>query len=189
MHRVLLSITWNKCAQSTLSMYCVVILSLLFVCFTLQTTSCCNSNRPLGTWTWRRHCPTVDRAHDDRSVFIDDADLLSVGVPAHAPHHRLVPVVDHLLVPRTFTQGHRQEVTTTKTLQRKLACFCFFASSRHLCTASTQWWAHSGRWWSTSGTARSRWPLALHLQSVWVRHWVIFPTLTSHPNQVLFFLH
>ena len=33
---------------------------------------------------------------------IDDADLLPVSVPGHAAHHALVPVVDHLLVPRAL---------------------------------------------------------------------------------------
>ena len=33
---------------------------------------------------------------------IYDADLLSFSVPGHAAHHALVPVVDHLLVPRAL---------------------------------------------------------------------------------------
>lgn len=69
--------------------------------------------------------PTIDRADNNHSIFIDDADLLSVGIPAHTSHHRLVPVVDHLLVPRTLTKRHR-EVTTAKPFQRKPARFGFW---------------------------------------------------------------
>ena len=43
----------------------------------------------------------VDAADDDGAVLVDDADLLAVAVPRHARHDRLVPVVDHLLVPVT----------------------------------------------------------------------------------------
>ena len=35
---------------------------------------------------------------------IDDADLESVRVPRHSPDHRLVPVVDHLLIPAALVQ-------------------------------------------------------------------------------------
>ena len=41
----------------------------------------------------------VHAAHDDGAVLVHDADLLAVRVPRHPPHHGLVPVVDHLLVP------------------------------------------------------------------------------------------
>lgn len=85
--------------------------------------------------------PTIHRAHDDGSIFIHDADLLSVGVPAHASHHRLVAVVDHLLVPGAFTQatdrGRSRQSILFKGIMHIFAIL-FSVSSRHLCTASTQ---------------------------------------------------
>ena len=41
----------------------------------------------------------VHAADNDGAVLVDDADALALRVPGHAPHHALVPVVDHLLVP------------------------------------------------------------------------------------------
>ena len=47
----------------------------------------------------------VDAPHDDGAVLVHDADLLPVRVPRHPPHHGLVPVVDHLLVPTPWLGG------------------------------------------------------------------------------------
>lgn len=63
------------------------------------TAYTCVSRRP-HRWLF-----TIYRANDDCSIFIHNADLLTISVPTHAPHHRLVPVVDHLFVPRTFGWG------------------------------------------------------------------------------------
>ena len=39
------------------------------------------------------------------TIFIDDADLLSVCVPFHSSHNRFVSIVYHLLVPWTWRQN------------------------------------------------------------------------------------
>ena len=44
---------------------------------------------------------SLDTAHNDGTVFVDDTDFLTIRGPFHVGDHTLVPVVDHLLVPVT----------------------------------------------------------------------------------------
>ena len=45
------------------------------------------------------------------TIFIDNADLLSLSIPGHAPNHGLVSVVDHLLIPGPWvTHIHNYKV-------------------------------------------------------------------------------
>lgn len=45
---------------------------------------------------------TIYRSNNDCSIFIHNADLLPISIPTHTPYDRLVPIVNHLLVPGTF---------------------------------------------------------------------------------------
>ncbi len=48
-----------------------------------------------------------------QTIFVDDADFLSVCVPLHASHDGFVPVVDHLLIPRTCRKTFRLHMLVT----------------------------------------------------------------------------
>ena len=47
---------------------------------------------------------------NDCAIFIHNADPLAVSVPTHSSHHGLVPVVDHLLVPRALDRNKVIEI-------------------------------------------------------------------------------
>jgi len=60
---------------------------------------------------------TIYRSHNDRSILVHNADLLTISIPAHAPHHWLVPVIDHLFVPRTSGGDKERQLNMTSSLQ------------------------------------------------------------------------
>ena len=53
--------------------------------------------------------------HAKHTIFIYNADLQALLVPAHVPDNALVPVVDHLLKPESLVQHphHNQSVLVT----------------------------------------------------------------------------
>ena len=63
---------------------------------------------------------THARTHTHRAILINDTDFLSVVLPLHVAHYRLVTVVDHLLKPHAFVQ-HPHNNETVLVARRQLA--------------------------------------------------------------------
>lgn len=69
---------------------------------------------------------TINRSNYDCSIFINNADLLTISIPAHAPHYWLVSVVDHFLVPCTLERRQGDKETKRKSYKKlvsnKITC-------------------------------------------------------------------
>lgn len=84
--------------------------SSLYVYFSVRLLTCDSQIKPLQiklstkarTWFCTRRGFTVHRADYHRPIFVHNADLLSVGIPAHTSNHRLISVVDHLFIPGAY---------------------------------------------------------------------------------------
>ncbi len=55
---------------------------------------------------------TIHWAHDHSTILVHNTDLQTISIPAHAPHHRFIPVINHFFIPGTgLTHKNHKKVS------------------------------------------------------------------------------